>query len=85
MAADAPPRPVTADELAELPDDGRRYELSRGMLICMSPSSYGPSRIAGRVLTRLGVFVDEHRLGDYGSAGEDVVLGFTLRLGDVLR
>jgi Uma2 family endonuclease len=68
MATDAPARPVTAGELATLPDDGRVYELSRGMLVCMSPSSYGPSRIAGRVLARLGAFVDEHQLGDYGSA-----------------
>lgn len=68
MAADAPERLMTADELMELPDDGMLYELSRGMLVCMSPSSYGPSRIAGRVMARLFPYIEEHDLGDYGSA-----------------
>lgn len=68
MATASLPHPMTADQLADLPDDGNLYELSRGMLVCMSPSSYGPSRVAGRVLTKVGSFVDEHELGDYGSA-----------------
>jgi Uma2 family endonuclease len=61
-------RPMTAVELADLPDDGRRYELSRGMLICMSQSAYGPSRVTGKVVARMGTFIDEHKLGDYGTA-----------------
>jgi Uma2 family endonuclease len=64
----APHRLMTADELFDLPDNGTLYELSRGTLICMGPSSYGPSRIAGRVLARIGRFAGEHDLGDYGSA-----------------
>ena len=68
MTAVPLPRLMTADELMELPDDGTLYELSRGMLVCMSPSSYGPSRVAGRVIARAGTFIDEHELGDYGSA-----------------
>lgn len=59
---------MTAEELMALRDDGNRYELSRGALICMSPSSYGPSKIAGRIITKVGSFVDRHRLGDYGTA-----------------
>jgi Uma2 family endonuclease len=60
---------MTAEELMELPDDGSTfYELSRGILICMSPSAYQPSRIAGVLLVRLGGFVDQHNLGEYGSA-----------------
>jgi Uma2 family endonuclease len=60
---------MTAEELMELPDDGSTfYELSRGILICMSPSAYQPSRIAGTLLVRLGGFVDQHNLGEYGSA-----------------
>jgi Uma2 family endonuclease len=68
MTAATPDRMMTADELADLPDDGMLYELSRGMLVCMSPSSYGPSRIAGRILAKMATFIDEHELGDYGSA-----------------
>jgi Uma2 family endonuclease len=68
MAVAPPERPMTADELADLPDDGMLYELSRGMLVCMSPSSYGSSRVAGRVLAKMGTFIDQHQLGDYGSA-----------------
>ena len=66
--APLPERLMTADELMELPDDGNLYELSRGMLVCMSPSSYGPSRVAGKVLVKMGSFIDEHKLGDYGTA-----------------
>lgn len=61
-------RPMTAAELAGLPDDGKFYELSRGMLICMSPSAYGPSRVSGKVIVRMGTFIDEHKLGEYGTA-----------------
>ena len=68
MTLGSPPKMMTADELLDLPDDGNVYELSRGMLICMSPLAYAPSRIAGKALVRLGGFVDEHGLGDYGSA-----------------
>jgi Uma2 family endonuclease len=59
---------MTAEQLADLPDDGNLYELSRGMLVCVSPSSYGPSMVAGRVMARLFPFIEERRLGDYGSA-----------------
>jgi Uma2 family endonuclease len=59
---------MTADELIQLPDDSTLYELSRGMLVCMSPSSYVPGRIAGRIMTRLFTFVDVHQLGECGSA-----------------
>lgn len=67
-SAPAPARPTTADELVALPDGGVVYELSRGMLICMSPSSYEPSMIAGRVMAKMFPFIEAHGLGDYGSA-----------------
>ena len=73
---------MTAEELAKLPDDGHVYELSRGRLICMSPSGTLSSIIAGKVLVRLGVFVDRERLGLYGTAEG----GFTLaRQPDTVR
>ena len=66
--APVPERLMTAGELMDLPDDGKLHELSRGMLVCMSPSSYGPGRIAGRIMTRLFPFVEDHQLGECGSA-----------------
>lgn len=68
MTAVPPPTRMTADELMALPDDGTLYELSRGMLICVSPAAYVPGRIAGRVLGRVFAFVDERGLGDAGSS-----------------
>ena len=68
MTAAPLPQLMTADELMELPEDGHSYELSRGMLICMSPSSYLPGRVAGRVMVRLFAFVDQRGLGDVGSS-----------------
>jgi Uma2 family endonuclease len=59
---------MTAAELATLPDDGNRYELVRGELICMSPSAFLPSAVAGRMLVALGGFVLSRGLGEVGSA-----------------
>jgi Uma2 family endonuclease len=67
MATASLPRLMTADELAELPDDGTLYELSRGVLVCMSPASFEPGRVGGRLMRRLFAFVDEHQLGECGS------------------
>ncbi|MGH2602933.1 MAG: Uma2 family endonuclease [Dehalococcoidia bacterium] len=68
MTAAAPHRLMTADELFDLPDNGTLYELSRGTLICMSPSSYGPSQIAGAVIVRVGSFIEQNKLGEFGTA-----------------
>jgi Uma2 family endonuclease len=54
---------VTAEQLYELPDDGLRYELLRGMLV----SEPVPGRLHGRTVARisklLSNFVDSNRLG----------------------
>jgi Uma2 family endonuclease len=55
---------MTADELLTMPDDGRRWELDRGVLREMNPSSYRSSKIAGRVNAALSAFVEAHGLGD---------------------
>ncbi len=68
MATRSRDRLMTAEDLLKLPDDGKHYELVRGMLICMSPSSIRPSSISGRVMVRVGSFVDQHHLGEYGTA-----------------
>jgi|SRR5215212_6650155 len=75
MATAPAPRLLTADELAAMPDNGHVYELSRGMLVCMSPTSYSPGRVGGRLMLKIFAFVDDHNLGDYGSAET----GFRLR------
>jgi Uma2 family endonuclease len=55
---------ITADDLLAMPDDGRRWELDRGVLREMNPSSYRSSKIAGRVNAALSAFVEAHGLGD---------------------
>ena len=74
MTASPSPRLMTEDELLEMPDDGSRYELVRGVLVRMTPSAYLPGAVTGRVLIALGAFVVPRGLGDVGS-GE---AGFTL-------
>ncbi|HVX53788.1 Uma2 family endonuclease [Nocardioides sp.] len=49
-----PSRPLTYDDLAAMPDDGRRYELIDGMLL-VSPA---PSRLHQRVVRRLLLLLD---------------------------
>jgi Uma2 family endonuclease len=54
-------RPITAEELFALPDDGNRYELVRGELIVMSPSALPPTVVAGNLFGRLWNFLRRHR------------------------
>src|SRR5581483_11352386 len=55
---------MTADDLLKMPDDGRRWELDRGVLREMNPSSYRSSKIASRLNAALSAFVEAHGLGD---------------------
>jgi Uma2 family endonuclease len=54
---------MTADELLEMPDDGRVWELVRGDLREVSPSGFEPSAIATTIGAWLAVYVIERRLG----------------------
>ncbi len=54
---------LTADDLLAMPDDGKRYELVRGALIEMPPTSHEHGRVAARFGRRIGNFVEEHDLG----------------------
>ena len=53
----------TAEQLAQLADDGFRYELIDGELTMMSPAGGRHGRIAGRVNKLLAIHVDDNRLG----------------------
>ena len=59
---------VTAQELMELPDDGYRYELVRGELRKMPPSSGEHGIRAGRLIVRLGAYVLDNNLGEVVAA-----------------
>lgn len=54
---------LTADDLMSMPDDGKRYELVRGELIAMPPTSHNPGRVAARFGRRIGNFAEERDLG----------------------
>ena len=61
-------RPVTAEELLRMPDDGFRYELVRGELRKMAPAGYDHGRIAASIAIRLGMHVMEGGLGEVSIA-----------------
>ena len=56
-------RPMTAEEILLLPDDGYRYELVRGDLKQMSPSGNYHGRLASNVNVPLGSYVRANDLG----------------------
>jgi Uma2 family endonuclease len=53
----------TVDDVAQLPDDGFRYVLIRGMLFRMSPPMGPHGLIANEAGRRIGNFVKERNLG----------------------
>ena len=61
---------MTAAELAQLPEDGRRHELIEGVLVTMAPSSGEHAEIALDVAGPLRQYVKAHDLGrTYGAEG----------------
>lgn len=62
-------RPYTTEDLSALPDDGRRYELDRGMLIVMPP----PKREHGLVLLEISSLIRNHvRAHDLGQVVAEI-------------
>lgn len=57
-------RPMTAEELLNMPDDGFRYELIKGELRKMAPAGYEHGRIAASIAIRLGAYAKESGLGE---------------------
>ena len=60
---------LTAEDLLAMPDDGKRYELVRGELIEMPPTSHDHGRVTDRFGRRMGNFIEERDLG-HGIAAE---------------
>jgi Uma2 family endonuclease len=56
-------KPMTADELLAMPDDGYRYELVRGELIRMSPTGDEHGAVTMELATALNLHVKQHNLG----------------------
>ena len=68
MIAPVQQQPLTAEQLYLLPDDGRRYELVRGALVCMAATGGQHGIIASRLDHRLRAFVEAHDLGEVCAA-----------------
>jgi Uma2 family endonuclease len=74
-------RLMTAEDLERLPDDGSRYELVRGDLIRMAPTSFEHFEVTGLVSYYLNAHVIPRKLGVVGGEG-----GFVLHRGpDTVR
>jgi Uma2 family endonuclease len=56
-------RPITADDLLRMPDDGFRYELVRGALRKMTPAGFQHGRITINITNSLDQFVRANHLG----------------------
>lgn len=54
----------TAEQLAQMPSDGNRYELVQGVLNMMSPAGGRHGRVTVRINKLLAIHVDDHRLGE---------------------
>ena len=67
-------RPVTAEELLEMPDDGFRYELVRGELRKMPLAGHVHGKYASKIGTSLRRHGETERLGEVYAAET----GFTL-------
>jgi len=77
---------MTVDELLELPDDGKRYELIEGELRMTAPAGSRHGRLAMRVGSSLEQHVHSHDLGAVYAAETGFVLSHdpdTVRAPDV--
>lgn len=67
-------RPLTYDDLSQMPDDRNRYEIIGGELI-VSPSPNRPhQKVAYRLAQLIGLYVDARQLGELYFAPVDVRL-----------
>ncbi|MDQ3696023.1 MAG: Uma2 family endonuclease [Chloroflexota bacterium] len=73
---------VTAADLEQMPDDGYRYDLLRGVLTKMPPPGTLHLVVSGRLISYLNHYLEAHDLGSAGGEGgfifeedPDTVLG----------
>ena len=64
----APTTLITAEELAEIPDDGYQYELIEGVVRRRPFASFRASSLAARIITSIGTYAVHHRLGEMTGA-----------------
>ncbi len=74
-SADSPAAAVSAAGLAELPDDGYRYDLIRGALRRMPPAGFEHGYIAAEIGARLRTYAREQGLGPVVAAETGFVIG----------
>jgi Uma2 family endonuclease len=60
-----PPRLITAEEYAAMPDDGRRTELVRGRVLEMAGPGYTHAGVVGMIGILVGGYIYANRLGRY--------------------
>ena len=66
-------KPMTADELEQMPEDGYRYDLIRVELKRMSPIGFRHLKVAGTVIWVLSDDVKPRGLGVVGGEGSVVI------------
>jgi Uma2 family endonuclease len=65
----AAPEPLTVDDMERVPDDGYRYELWDGELKRMCPSKRRHGGVAGVIVRKLSVYLEQNPLGSIYIAG----------------
>lgn len=83
----APPKLLTVEEYARLPDDGRKTELVRGRIVEVTPPSIFHGYVCGKVFRYIDRFVEAGNLGRVMTNDTGVVTEHdpdTLRGADVL-
>ena len=80
-----PDRLYTAQDLADMPDDGKVYELHNGVLIEVAGSKYRQSQLAVWLAHLILSFIEQQNLGGEmtGADGTAVLNEFNTRIPDV--
>ena len=69
----------TYDDYLRLPDDGRRYEIIKGVLYMVNAPSFEHQFAVAQLLKKMGLHADEHNLGVVLTAPFEVHLSETTR------
>ena len=69
-------RPLTYDDLLQMPDDGQRYEIIDGELIVTPSPTANHQRVLVQLIRLLDAFVLEHGGGELFVAPFDIQLGY---------